>query len=83
MSITGFAEDDRRLRTDGFVIRAQATIGTEGFAVRAGFGRTCALRAPTSFRARIRAIHTRNELLQKNAVSRPSICPSVSVEMGF
>jgi len=37
------------LRADGFIIRAQATIGTDGFTVRAGFGNTCALRARLAF----------------------------------
>jgi hypothetical protein len=36
---------DRRLCTDGFIIRAQATIRTDGFFVRAGFAKACALRA--------------------------------------
>jgi hypothetical protein len=40
---------DRRLRADGFIIRAQATIRTDGFFVRAGFANTCALCAPTPF----------------------------------
>jgi hypothetical protein len=35
---TGFPKD-RRLRADGFIIRAQATIRTDGFFVRAGFAR--------------------------------------------
>jgi hypothetical protein len=34
---SGFSKD-RRLRADGFIIRAQATIHTDGFSVRAGFG---------------------------------------------
>ena len=34
---------------DGFIIRALETIRTDGFIVRAGFGNTCALRAPTDF----------------------------------
>jgi len=51
------------LRADGFIIRAQATIGTDGFSVRAGFANTCALRAPTAFLARIHAIRARNEVL--------------------
>jgi hypothetical protein len=44
----GFLKD-RRLHADGFIIRAQAMIRTDGFFVRAGFANTCALRAPTSF----------------------------------
>jgi hypothetical protein len=35
------------LRADGFIFRAQATIRADGFSVRAGFAKTCALRAPT------------------------------------
>jgi hypothetical protein len=42
----GFPKD-RRLREDGFIILAQATIRTDGFFVRAGFANNCALRAPT------------------------------------
>jgi hypothetical protein len=38
---------DRRLRTDGFIIRAQSTIRTDGFSSVQGFGNSCALRAPT------------------------------------
>jgi hypothetical protein len=45
---------DRRLRADGLIFRAQATIRTDGFFVRAGLANicalpdnTCALRAPT------------------------------------
>jgi hypothetical protein len=34
------------LRADGLIIRAQATIRTDGFIVRAGFENTCALLAP-------------------------------------
>jgi hypothetical protein len=41
--------NDRRLRADGFIIRAQAAIRTDGFFVRAGFANSCALRAPTPF----------------------------------
>jgi hypothetical protein len=33
--------NDRRLRADGFIIRAQATIRTDDFSVRAGFANTC------------------------------------------
>jgi hypothetical protein len=51
------------LRADGFIIRAQATIRTDGFFVRAGLGNTCALRAPTSFSVRIDGIRTENEVL--------------------
>jgi hypothetical protein len=42
----GFIKD-RRLRADGFIIRAQAMIRTDGFFVRAGLASACALRAPT------------------------------------
>jgi len=73
---------DRRLRADGFIIRAQATIGTDGFTVRAGFGKTCALRAPTSFLVRIHTVRTRNEVLQVNGLSRPLTGGSVNFEMG-
>jgi len=51
------------LHADGFIIRAQAAIRTDGFIVRAGFGKTCALRAPTSFSARIDSIRAENEVL--------------------
>jgi hypothetical protein len=61
----GFSKD-RCLRADGFIIRAQATIRTDGISVRAGFGNTCALRAPTSFSVRIHTIRTENEVLQVN-----------------
>jgi hypothetical protein len=71
------------LRTDGFIIRAQATIRTDGFSVRAGFGNTCALRAPTSFLVRIHTIRTRNEVLQVNGMSRPLTDPKVNIEMRF
>jgi len=51
------------LRADGFIFRAQAAIRTDGFIVRAGFANTCALRAPTSFPARIDGIRAGNEVL--------------------
>jgi hypothetical protein len=41
--------NDRRLCADGFIIRAQATIRTDGLFVRAGFAETCAGRAATSY----------------------------------
>jgi len=50
------------LRSDGFIIRAQATIRTDGFIVRAGFAKTCTLRVPTSFSVRIHTIGTENEV---------------------
>jgi hypothetical protein len=50
----GFSKD-RRLRADGFIIRARATIRTDGFFVRAGFRKTCALRAPTVFSLRMKS----------------------------
>jgi hypothetical protein len=50
------------LRADGFIIRAQSTIRTDGFTVRAGFGKTCALRAPTSIAVRIHTIRTAIEV---------------------
>jgi len=55
---------DRRLRADGPIIRAQATIRTDGFSVRAGLANTCALRAPTSVSVRIHTIRTETEVLQ-------------------
>jgi hypothetical protein len=36
---------DRRLRADGFIIRAQATIRTDGFLSVQGFGNCCAAQA--------------------------------------
>jgi hypothetical protein len=39
MRKNGFLKD-RRLRADGLIIRAQATIRTDGFSVRAGFANT-------------------------------------------
>jgi len=48
------------LRADGFIIRTQATIRTDGFFVRAGFSKSCALRAPTVFLVRIHTIRTKN-----------------------
>jgi hypothetical protein len=56
------------LRADGFIIRAQATIRTDGFFVRAGFAKTCALRAPTLFLVRIQTIRTKNKVLQVNRI---------------
>jgi len=51
------------LRSDGFIIRAQATIRTDGVIVRAGFGKKAyALRASTSFSVRIYDIRTENEV---------------------
>jgi hypothetical protein len=64
MSKTGFNKD-RCLRADSFIIRAQATIRTDGFIVRAGFRKTCALRAPTSYLVRINTIRTSTRLLRK------------------
>jgi hypothetical protein len=55
------------LRADGFIIRTQATIRTDGFTVRAGFANTSALRAPSSFFVRIHTIRTKNEVLQVNS----------------
>jgi hypothetical protein len=52
------------LRADGFIVRAQAAIGTDRFVVRAGFANTCALRAPTSSFVRIQTIRTKDEVLQ-------------------
>jgi len=66
MSQNGFIKD-RCFRTDGFIIRAKATIRTDGFIVRAGFGNPCALRAPTSFLVRIKSIRTRKEVLNVRA----------------
>jgi hypothetical protein len=72
---------DRRLRADSLIIRAQATIRTDGFFVRAGFANTCALRAPTSFFVRIHIIRTKNEVLQGNRMLRPLTAPKVNFEM--
>jgi hypothetical protein len=69
---------DRRLRADGFIIRAQAAIRTDGFFVRAGFANICALRAPTSFFARIHTIRTKNGVLQVNRMFRPLTAPKVN-----
>jgi hypothetical protein len=69
------------LRTDGFIIRAQATIRTDGFSVRAGFANSCALRAPTPFFVRIDTIRTKNEVLQVNGMFRPSTALKVNFEM--
>ncbi len=57
----GFIKD-RHLRVDGFIIRTQVTIRTDGFIVRAGFAKTCTLRVPTSFSVRIQTIRTENEV---------------------
>jgi hypothetical protein len=43
-SISKGLPKDRRLRADGIIIRALATIRTDGFFVRAGFANMCALR---------------------------------------
>jgi hypothetical protein len=61
------------LRADGFIIRAQAMIRTDGFFVRAGFANTCALRAPTSFFVRIHTIRMKNEVLQGNRILRAGV----------
>jgi hypothetical protein len=58
------------LRADGFIIRAQSTIRTDGLIVRAGFGKTCALRAPTSFFVRIYPIRTKIEVIDKDRMAR-------------
>jgi hypothetical protein len=62
----------RRLRADGFIIRAQATIRTDGFTVRADFAKTCALRAPTVFSVRIKGIRTENTVMVKGKDSTGS-----------
>jgi hypothetical protein len=69
------------LRADGFIIRAQVTIHTDGFSVRAGFANTCALRAPTSFFIRIQTIRTKNGVLQINSMFRPLTAPKVNFEI--
>jgi hypothetical protein len=65
----------RRLRADGFIIRAQATIRTDGFFVRAGLAiscaNTCAQRAPTPSFVRIHTIRTKNEVLNVSPVGSP------------
>jgi len=72
---------DRRLRTDGFIIRAQATIRTGGFSVRAGLANTCALRAPTPLVVRIHTIRTTSGVLQGNRISHALAVPQVNFEM--
>jgi hypothetical protein len=66
---------DRRLRADGLIIGAQATICTDGFSVRAGLANTCALRAPTPFSVRIHAIRTENEVFEINGISHVLTAP--------
>jgi len=56
---------DRRLHADGFIIRMQATIRTDGLTVRAGFSKSCALRAPTVISVRIKNIRTENTVMNK------------------
>jgi len=68
------------LRADGLIIRAQATIGTDEFPVRAGFGNTCALRAPTSFSAMINGIRAENEVLVNNKDSVGRSCEIATLQ---
>jgi len=42
------------------------TICTDGFFVRAGFAKTCALRAPTVFSARMKTIRAENTVMDKS-----------------
>jgi hypothetical protein len=51
---------DRRLRTDGFIVRA-------------GFRKTCALRAPTSFLIRIHTIRINSEVPMKRTLTVGSV----------
>jgi hypothetical protein len=60
--------NDRRLRADGFIIRVQATIRTDGFFVRAGSAKTCALRAPTLLLVRIQTIRTKSKVIEVNRI---------------
>jgi hypothetical protein len=57
------------LRADGFIIRAQATIRMGGFFVRAGFAKTCALRAPTLFSARMKSTSVQKTRLWIKAIT--------------
>jgi len=43
------------LRADVLFIRAQSTIRADGFSSAQGFAKTCALRAPTVFSARMKS----------------------------
>jgi len=70
------------LRADGFIIRAQAAIGTDGFTVRAGFGKTCARRAPTAFSARINGIRAENAVLV-NSRNLVGFYPRSSISHGW
>src|SRR5450830_1612796 len=79
MGKNGFFKD-RRLRADGLIIRAQATIRTDGFSVRAGLANTCALRAPTSLSVRIHAIRTESEVLEINRIAHALTAPKAKVE---
>jgi hypothetical protein len=49
---------DRRFRSDSFIIRAKVSIRTDGFIVRAGFAKSCTLRVPTAISVWIQTIHT-------------------------
>jgi hypothetical protein len=68
------------LRADGLIIRAQAAIRTDGFTVRAGFAKTCALRAPTSFSARIYTIRTENEVFRIDRIAHAFKAPKANFE---
>jgi len=51
-------------------ITGSLTIRTDGFTVRAGFGKTCALRAPTVFSARMKSASARKTRLLIKARQR-------------
>src|SRR3989304_2485614 len=72
--------NDRRLRADGFIIRAQAAIRTDGFSVRAGLSNTGALRAPPSLVVRIQLIRKRSEVLQVKTISHALAASLVNFE---
>jgi hypothetical protein len=59
----GFPKD-HRLRTDGFIIRAQAVIRADGFSSAQGFRSPYALRAPTMFSARMKSISVQKTWLR-------------------
>jgi hypothetical protein len=90
MKKTGLPKD-RRLRADGFIIRAQATIGTDGFFVRAGFANSCAAHAtataaryarqPRLFCTDTHHPYKTNGVFGINGMLRPLTAPEVIFEM--
>jgi hypothetical protein len=60
---------DRRLRADGFIIRAQAAIRADGFSSaqlgHEGREKACALRAPTAPSARTKGVRAENAVMGK------------------